>query len=232
MSSAAHPASRAAAMASAANRAAPRRSSRSRRVAGSQRSPARPAVDRSGQRVQAADRQALALDLGVAERRRPACSTRATRFCIASISMKASVCLPGSSGARRASFGQRLPVYLPLAHIPPGERRRYNTDVDGAVRRTDPPSRRAAADSCHRCCSTPGHARDQAPGSSGRVGPARPAGPDMLSDQAGQPGALRQGRHRDHQARDAVRVVKRCVRPGQVMRRSHLQGAAQRGLEA
>jgi len=55
--------------------------------------------------------------------------------------------------------------------------------------------------------------------------PAFRADPDVLSDQAGQPGALRQGHHRDQPGpRHEIRVVKRCVRPGQVMQQSHLQG--------
>src|SRR6185312_6269154 len=51
---------------------------------------------------------------------------------------------------------------------------------------------------------------------------------------AGQPGALRQGNHRDQPGpRHEIRVVKRCVRPGQVMQQSHLQGVlSSRVLEA
>jgi hypothetical protein len=58
-----------------------------------------------------------------------------------------------------------------------------------------------------------------------RVDPARPAGPDMRRDQACQPGPLRQGHHRDQPGpRHETRVIKRCVRPGQAMQQSHLQG--------
>ena len=46
------------------------------------------------------------------------------------------------------------------------------------------------------------HARDQARDLQLRVDPARPAGPDVLSDQPGQPGALRQAITGTSPARD------------------------------
>jgi hypothetical protein len=78
------------------------------------------------------------------------------------------------------------------------------------------------------------HPRDQAPDLQLRVDPARAAGPDMLSDQAGQPGPLGQGHHR-HQPgpRHEVRVIEGCMRPGQAMQQLHLQGVlSNRMLEA
>jgi hypothetical protein len=44
----------------------------------------------------------------------------------------------------------------------------------------------------------------------------------MLSDQAGQPGTLRQGHYRDQPGpRHEIRVIERRVRPGQPMQQSH-----------
>ena len=67
-----------------------------------------------------------------------------------------------------------------------------------------------------------------------RVDPAFPARPDVLGDQAGQPGPLRQGHHRDQPGpRHEIRVIERCVRPRQAMQQSHLQGVlSNRALEA
>ena len=78
------------------------------------------------------------------------------------------------------------------------------------------------------------HARDQARDLQVRVDPARAAGPDVLRDQAAQPGPLRQGHHRDQPGpRHEIRVIERCVRPGQAMQQSHLQGVlSNRATEA
>ena len=68
------------------------------------------------------------------------------------------------------------------------------------------------------------HPRDQARDLQVRVHPAF-ARADMLRDQAAQPGALRQGHHRDQPGvRHEIRVVERCVRPRQAMQQSQLQG--------
>jgi hypothetical protein len=68
----------------------------------------------------------------------------------------------------------------------------------------------------------PGH---QAPDLQVRVDPALDAGPDLLRDQIAEPGALRQRYHRDQPGvRHEIRVVERCVRPGQAMQQSHLPG--------
>ena len=70
-----------------------------------------------------------------------------------------------------------------------------------------------------------GHPRDQARDLQVRVDPAFTARPDMRRNQARQPGALRQGHHRDQPGpRHEIRVIKRCVRPRQAMQQSHLQG--------
>ena len=60
----------------------------------------------------------------------------------------------------------------------------------------------------------------------GRTNPEIGApGPDLLRDQLGKPGPLRQCHHRDQPGpRHEIRVVKRCVRPGQAMQQSHLTG--------
>jgi hypothetical protein len=71
-----------------------------------------------------------------------------------------------------------------------------------------------------------GHPADQAPDLHLRVDPARPARPDMLCDQAAEPGTPGQGHHR-HQAgmRHQIRVIERCVHLPQSMQQSHLTGA-------
>jgi hypothetical protein len=70
-----------------------------------------------------------------------------------------------------------------------------------------------------------GRARDQAPELQLRVDPARAARPDVLGRQISQPGPLCQSHHRDQPGpRHEIRVIKRCVRPGQAMQQSHLQG--------
>ena len=67
-----------------------------------------------------------------------------------------------------------------------------------------------------------GHARDQARDLQLRVDPARPAGPDMLSDQAREPSPLRQCHYRDQPGpRHQMRVIEGCVRAGRAMQQSH-----------
>ena len=74
-----------------------------------------------------------------------------------------------------------------------------------------------------------GHPRHQAGDLDRRVHPAVTPGPDMIPGQVRQPGPLRQRHHRDQPAmRHEIRVIKRCVRPGQVMRQSHLPGVLSR----
>ena len=78
------------------------------------------------------------------------------------------------------------------------------------------------------------HPGDQARDLQVRVDPAFPARPDVLRDQIAEPGALRQGHHRDQPGvRHEIRVVERCVRLRQAMQQSHLQGVlSNRVLEA
>ena len=78
------------------------------------------------------------------------------------------------------------------------------------------------------------HPRDQARHLQLRVDPARPTGPDMRSDQISKPGPLRQAHERDQsRPRHEARIVEGCVRPGQAMQQSHLQGVlSNRVLEA
>jgi hypothetical protein len=78
------------------------------------------------------------------------------------------------------------------------------------------------------------HPRDQAGNLQVGVDPARAAGPDVLRDQLGEAGPLRQRHHRDQAGpRHEIRVIKRCVRPGQAMQQSHLTGVlSNRVLEA
>ena len=50
---------------------------------------------------------------------------------------------------------------------------------------------------------------------------------------ARQPGALRQGHHRDQPGvRHEIRVIERCVRPREAMQQSHLQGVLSNRVEA
>ena len=69
------------------------------------------------------------------------------------------------------------------------------------------------------------HPGDQAGNLQLGVDPARAAGPDLLRDQLGEPGPLGQRHDRDQPGpRHEIRVIKRCVRPGQAMQQSHLTG--------
>ena len=59
----------------------------------------------------------------------------------------------------------------------------------------------------------------------GALTPARAARPDLLRNQLGEPGPLRQRHDRDQPGpRHEIRVIKRCVNPGQAMQQSHVTG--------
>ena len=69
------------------------------------------------------------------------------------------------------------------------------------------------------------HPRDQARNLHMSVGPARAAGPDLIRDELGEPSPLRECHDRDQaRPRHEIRVIKRCVSPGQAMQQSHLTG--------
>ena len=79
-----------------------------------------------------------------------------------------------------------------------------------------------------------GHPGDQAPDFQVRIDAALAARRDVLRDQVAEPGALRQGHHRDQPGvRHEIRVVERCAGPREAMQQSHLQGVlSNRVLEA
>jgi len=69
------------------------------------------------------------------------------------------------------------------------------------------------------------HPGDQARDFQVRVDAALAARPDVLRDQAAEPGPVREGHHRDQPGvRHEIRVVERCVRLRQAMQQSHLPG--------
>ncbi len=213
---------RAVPMASAANPAAPRAE-----FAVPPRSPGRGdhrcaqrGPDRGGQRVQAADQQALALDLGMPVSRRPVCGARRSRFCIR---------VDFDEGQRVLARQQRRPAgqlthQLAVDHHPAGAHSpRHRTAgatrvVDGA---RSPPNRSGIAPCRSRSMSSMLSAPAAIPATrhvtfSCALTPHSPPGRTCTVNPARQPGAVRQGHHRDQPGpRHEIRVIKRCVRPRQ-----------------
>lgn len=149
-SSPAHPAVRAVATASAAKLAAPQAEfafpprSRVHAITGAPSG----VLIVAAKRVQPADQQALTGDLGMPER--GALLAMPSRFCIASISMKASVSLPGSSGARAASSPSSSRFTFSSWRTFP-----RSTSTDARPACTAPGSRRTAAPARARCRGLP-----------------------------------------------------------------------------
>ena len=182
-----------------------------------------------GQRVQPADQQALALDLGMAERRALLAGGRRRVLVGVDVDERQHVLARKQRGAA-GQLRQQSPVHLlQLQHITPGERRAGTTPAWRApgsrrIARRIAPCRNTSMSSMlsapaaipatrhgtFTCAFTP-HRRP------GRTWPAtRPAQPSLLCQ-----------RHHWHQARPRhqVRVIERRVCLRQVMQQSHLTGA-------
>ena len=151
--------------------------------------------------------------------------------------MNASVSAPGSSGACRASSARNSrPAFSSWADVAPGiaaqVRAQRGRRPDAAEQR----AHRAVPQQVHVIDAVRArrHPGDQARDLQVRVDAAFPARADVLRDQVAEPGALRQGHHRDQPGvRHEIRVVERCVRLRQAMQQSHLQGVlSNRVLEA
>jgi hypothetical protein len=111
---------------------------------------------------------------------------------------------------------QELPArLLQLGYVPPGigaqVRAQRGRGADAAEQR----AHRAVPQQVHviDVVRAGGHPGDQARHLQVRVDSAVAARADVLRDQVAQPGALRQGHHRDQPGvRHEIRVVERCVR--------------------
>ena len=184
-------------------------------------------ADHRGQRVQPADQQGFALDLGVPE---PGALllVPVDPFLHRVDVHERQLVLAGQQRRPAGQLGQQLAVYrLELADVPPGIRAQVRPQRG---RRADPaeqhihgpvPQQVHVVDAVR-----PGeHPGDQAADLRRRVDPARAAGPDLLRDQLGEPGPLRQRHDRDKPGpRHEIRVVEGCARSPQSMQQSHLQG--------
>ena len=145
-----------------------------------------------------------------------------------SISMNATVSLPGSSGARRArsASSSRL-TFSSCSTFPQVKERRNDPSVDGA---RIPPNSAGIAPCRSRSMSSMLSAPAIIPATrhgtfSCAFTPHRAINPDMLCDQAAQARPLRQGHHRDQaRPRHEIRVIKRRVDLRQPVQQSHLRG--------
>ena len=193
-------------------------------------------ADHGGQRVQAADQQRLPLDLGVPEPR-------------------ALLLVPVDPLLHRVDVDERQGVRAGQQRRPPGQFRQQLPgrllqlgDVAPGIGAQVRAQRGRGADAAEQvliapCRSRPMSSMVSAPAAipATRHGtfrsaftPDSPPGRDVLGDQVGQAGALRQC-HDRHQAgvRHEIRVIERCVRLRQAMQQSHLQGVlSNRVLEA
>ena len=185
-------------------------------------------ADRRGQRVQPADQQALALDLGMAERRALLLMPVDPLLHRVNVDERQHV----RAGQQRCAAGQlrqQQPVHLPqLEHVPPGERaqeraQRGRRPDPAEQRRHRPVPQQVHVVDAVRPRDHPGH---QAGHLQVRVHPAPVSDGHVLTGQRGQASPLGQRHHR-HQARPRheIRVIKRRVDLGQLMQQSHLTGA-------
>ena len=124
--------------------------------------------------------------------------------------------------------GQELPLgFLQLADVAPRIAAQVRTQGGRRLNPAEQVRHRTMPQQVHVIDAVrPGrHPSDQARDLQMRVHPAFAARPDMLRDQISQPGALRQGHHRDQPGpRHEIRVIKRCVRLRQAMQQSGLTG--------
>ena len=112
--------------------------------------------------------------------------------------MNASVPAPGSSGDRR-QLRQELPArLLQLGDVAPGIAAQVRAERGRRPDAAEQRAHRAVPQQAHVIDRiSPGdHPGDQARDLQVRVDPALAARPDVLCDQAAEPGALRQGHHR------------------------------------
>ncbi len=171
-----------------------------------------------GQCVQAADQQALALDLGVPER--GALLAVPVDPLLHGVDVDERQRVPAGQQRRpQGQLAQQLPVHhLQLADVSPGERPQVRPERGRCPDPAEQARHRAVPQQVHvidavRAC---GHARDQARDLQLRVDAAL---------QARQPGPLSQGHDRDQPGpRHEVRVVEGCAGFRQGMQQSDLQG--------
>ena len=184
-------------------------------------------ADHRRQRVQPADQQRFALDLGVPEPGALLLVPVDPFLHRVDVHERQHV-LAGQQRRPAGQFRQQLAVHrLQLADVPPGVRAQVRAQRG---RRPDPaeqhihgpvPQQVHVVDAVR----SGDHPGDQAADLRRRVDPARAARPDLLRDQLGEPGPLRQRHDRDQPGpRHEIRVIKGCVRPGQAMQQSHLTG--------
>ena len=184
-------------------------------------------ADRGGQRVQPADQDRLALNLGVPERS----SLLAVSVDAALGGVHVDEGELASAGQQRRPAGQlsqQQPAHLlQLADVAPGERAQERSQRG---RRPDPVEQRAhrpvpqhvhVVDAVGARC----HPGDQAADLHLRVRPARIADHDVAADQRRQAGPLGQAHHR-HQAgpRHQIRLVEACGDLQRIVRQSHPAG--------
>ena len=151
--------------------------------------------------------------------------------------MNARVSAPGSSGACRASSARNSrPAFSSWADVAPGIRAQVRTQRRRGADPAEQGVHRAVPQHVHviDAVRARGHPGDQARDLQVRVDAALAGRRDVLRDQLAEPGALRQGHHRDQPGvRHEIRVIERCVRLREAMQQSHLQGVlSNRELEA
>ena len=176
-------------------------------------------ADHRGQRVQPADQQRLSPGFGVPELVLPLFVAVDPLF-IERVHERQHV-LAGQQRRPPGQLREQLAVHrLQLTHVPPGIRAQVRAQRG---RRPDPAEQhihRPVPQQIHvvdtvRPADHPGDLRQPT-----FTGALTPHGPPacLLRDQLGEPGPLRQRHHRDQPGpRHEIRVIKRCVRPGQAM---------------
>jgi hypothetical protein len=134
----------------------------------------------------------------------------------------------GQQRRARCQGAQELPGHgIELPHVAPGERPQERPQRGRGPDAAEHLWHGAVPQDIHviDAVRPGGHPRDQAGDLQVRVH-AGPAGnPDVLAGQVRQAAAPGQGHHRDQAGpRHEIRVIKRCVRPGGIMRQLHLRG--------